>query len=191
MSVKSDLRKEFKLARSAVKNKSAKDTQIAKALINSDVYQNAELVLFYASFGDEVGTDICIADALDKGKKIALPVCTDKSGNMKFYYITSLSQTVEGAYSIREPDTALCREVEDFSSSICIVPAIAFDKQGYRLGYGGGYYDRFLKNYTSIFVGLCYNEMIVESLPVEKYDRAVDFLVCEKGIYAVRQGGSK
>ncbi|MDE6768031.1 MAG: 5-formyltetrahydrofolate cyclo-ligase, partial [Eubacterium sp.] len=104
---------------------------------------------------------------------------------MKFYYINSLKDIKTGFFGVREPDTDICCEVADFNDSICIVPAIAYDKKGYRLGYGKGYYDRFLENFSFISVGLCYNELIMDVLPIGEYDIPVDYIITQDGILTI------
>lgn len=185
MSVKGELRKELKAKRRAIANKTEKDRKISDNLLSFEPYKKAQTVLFYAALDDEINIDLCIKKALDSGKMVALPVCTDKNGNMKFYYISSLSDIKTGFFGVREPDTDICNEVVDYSSSICIVPAIAYDKQGFRLGYGKGYYDRFLKKYISHSIGLCYNELIEDKLPIGEYDIPVDYIISENGIITV------
>ncbi|MCC8073535.1 MAG: 5-formyltetrahydrofolate cyclo-ligase [Clostridiales bacterium] len=183
MSVKSELRKQFKSERKAISNKEEADIIICKNLLSSTFYKNAKTVLFYAALDDEINLDCCILDALNSNKKVALPVCLDNDGNMEFYYINSLDDILVASFGVREPNSN-CKKVTDFSGSVCIVPGIAFDRHGYRLGYGKGYYDRFLKNYTLNSVGVCYNKLIKEKLPVGEYDIAVDYIVSENGIFS-------
>lgn len=180
MQIKTSLRKQLRQERRNICNKSELDDRICKNLLKSDFYKNAETVLFYAALDEEINIDKCIISAIDSGKKAALPVCTDTDGNMRFYYINSLNDLKAGAFGVREPDTDFCHEVKDFNGSVCVVPGIAYDVKGYRLGYGKGYYDRFLKNFPLISVGLCYNELVRTSLPTEEYDIPVDYIVTEK-----------
>lgn len=184
MSVKKDLRKEFKALRKSI-HSGQNDEKICKILSECEIYQNAETVLFYASLDDEICVDSVIEDAISKGKKVALPVCTDTDGNMDYYYIHSLDDLITGFFSVREPDTNFCKICHDFSNSICVVPGIAFDKNGYRLGYGKGYYDRFLKKTALVSVGLCYNELVVEKIPNEKYDIPVDYIITQDRLITV------
>ncbi|MGN0521061.1 MAG: 5-formyltetrahydrofolate cyclo-ligase [Eubacterium sp.] len=189
MSLKQDLRKELKQKRRKIKNKLSADSVICENLICSDEYLNAQTILFYAALDDEINIDSCINDTLLLGKKVALPACIDSDGNMEFYYIESLKNLKAGSFGVREPDIDKQPCVSDFSSAVCIVPAIAFDKKGYRLGYGKGYYDRFLEKFNSVSIGLCYNELILDELPIGEYDIPVDCIITQNGIYRVRQGG--
>lgn len=187
MQIKSELRQLYKEKRRNIADKEIKDDHIISSFLDSDLYKNAELILCYASLKSEISTDKLITAALSDGKRVALPLCTDKNGSMEFYFIDSLSDISEGAFGIREPNAEKCKRAEDFANSICVVPALAFDKKGCRLGYGKGYYDRFLKNYTFISVGLCYNDFIMDSLPTDEYDEAVDYIACEDKTISVKE----
>lgn len=186
MQIKSELRKELLLKRKNVDKKSQKDESICENLICSDVYLDAKQVLFYAALDDEINVDECINDALMLGKKVALPRCINSNGDMKFYFINSLDELESGHFGVREPKEDSKNEVLNYESTICIVPGVAFDKKGYRLGYGKGYYDRFLKKSTALSVGLCYNELVNDKLPIDEYDIAVDYIVDENGIVKVK-----
>lgn len=183
--MKKDLRKILKKQRRCISDKSTSDQRIRNYLMESDIFKNADAILFYAALDDEINIDECIDFALSKGKKAALPVCLDDNGNMKFYYIDSLNDIQTGYFGVREPDTDICREVTDFNNTICIVPGIVYDKNGYRLGYGKGYYDRFLENYSFISVGLCYNELIIDALPIGEYDVPVNYIITQDGLRAI------
>lgn len=185
MQIKKELRKELKAKRKNIEKKQQSDEFIRENLICSDLYLDAKQVLLYAHLDDEINMDDCINDALLLGKRVALPVCTDDSGNMEFYYICSIRDLKAGFFGVREPDINKCQRVMDFTDSICVVPAIAYDKKGYRLGYGKGYYDRFLKNNTLISVGVCYNELIEDNLPRDEYDIPVNYIITQNGLIVV------
>lgn len=185
MQIKKELRKELRLKRKSIVEKQQCDEFIRENLICSDLYLESKQVLFYACLDDEINIDECITDALLLGKKAALPVCRDDNGNMDFYYVNSMQDLISGFFGVREPDINKCEKVTDFSDSICIVPAIAYDRNGYRLGYGKGYYDRFLKNNSLISVGVCYNELIEDNLPVDEYDIPVNYIITQNGLIVV------
>jgi 5-formyltetrahydrofolate cyclo-ligase len=113
-------------------------------------------------------------------KRVALPRC-EGDGKMNFYYINSVNDLKKGAYGIQEPNEK-CALFEGRDSALCIVPALSYDKHGHRLGYGGGYYDRFLSKFSGKTVGICYEENICDSLMHGKYDRPVTLIVTEKRI---------
>lgn len=185
MQIKEKLRQELKIKRKNIKDKDFLDKKICENLLKCDAYNNAKTILFYAALDDEINIDFCIEYAVSQGKKSALPACMDKSGNMKFYYINTLSDLKYGYFGLREPDIKICREVTDFSDSICIVPALAYDRQGFRLGYGKGYYDRFLQNFSFISLGLCYNELIQDNLPIGEFDVPVNYIITQDGVFSV------
>ncbi len=178
MSVKAELRKELLKKRRQVVDKKNKDEIICNRLINFEHYIEASQVLLFSALEDEINIDSVIADALESGKRVALPKCLDKKGSMNFYYINSFDDLKEGFFGLKEPDVN-CERVTDFEASLCVVPAVCYDKKGFRLGYGRGYYDRFLKNYISKSVGLCYNELLVDDLPVEDYDIPVGSVITD------------
>lgn len=177
--MKNELRKDYKKIRNDIKNKVKLSFQISDNLFNSEIYNNAESVFCYSSFGSEVDTTDIILNSLARNKTVALPVCKDKNGNMDFYKINSFSDLIEGAYGILEPNTNICEKINSTEKTLITVPAVIFDKKGYRIGYGKGYYDRYLKNFNGISVGLCYNECIVDEVPIGEFDQKVDFIDCE------------
>lgn len=161
--------------------KSEMDRDIILRLISSEIYFDAGNILAYASTEDEVSTKAFVTAAFANGKRVAFPRCTDLDGSMDFYYVDSVKDLKRGAFGIFEPSEK-CRRVpeSDYRKSLCIVPGLAFDISGYRLGYGKGYYDRFLSNYDGISVGLCYTACVKFKLPSDEYDRRVDRLITEK-----------
>ena len=179
------LRAEFQRIRASVYDRNTKNEDITNFLIESDEYKYSDKVYAYWSVGSEVETQKIILKALDDNKMVALPKCIDKDGNMKFYYIASVSDLVDGMYGIKEP-----REIypaDDFTNkSLCIVPALSFAEDGYRLGYGKGYYDRFLSKFTGVSIGLCFSDCLCEKLPADSYDKKVNYIVTNEKIYDIR-----
>ena len=188
MQIKNKLRKTLKEARSNVSDKSEKADLILQRLISLEEYKSADTLLCYVSFGDEVDTHRLIKLALKDGKTVAVPYCKDR-GIIEFYIINSLDELKLGAYGIKEPDIIFNKRLEVPENSIIIVPGLAFNRFGFRIGYGGGYYDRFLENYKHISVGLCYNDMLFDEIPTEKYDMPVGIVVTDKQI--IYTGGGK
>ena len=186
--MKSDLRKKYKQLRKSIQNKTELDRLICINFLQSDLYKKADAVLCYSSLPDEISTDLIINQALVDGKILALPVCTDNKGNMKFYIINSPSQLIAGSFSVMEPDTECCKPFSFSSFPVCVVPALCFDKKGYRIGYGKGYYDKFLKKFTSVSVGLCYNTFIEDALPCDEFDEKVDFIITQSNILNCKGG---
>lgn len=180
---KSLIRADYKTIRSSVKQRSEKENIIVEKLETFNVVTDADIVLVYAACGSEVNIDSFIKYLLSSGKTVALPVCLDKTGDMDFYYIDSLDAVEYGMYGIREPERNKLYDVRMFDKSVCIVPAVCFDKSGMRIGYGKGYYDRFLERFNGNTIGVSFEECVAEKLPHSEYDKKVDYLITDKNIY--------
>ncbi|MDR1627219.1 MAG: 5-formyltetrahydrofolate cyclo-ligase [Oscillospiraceae bacterium] len=156
------------------------DFDIFNILISSEEYKYCNALFVYVSKPIEVGTYGIISHALEKEKSVAVPKCSAEDLTMSFYKITSFKDLEKGYFQIYEPIKEKCPEVKTFSSGICIVPGFCFDIYGHRLGYGKGYYDKFLENFKGVKIGICYSDYIFEKLPANKHDQKVDILVTEK-----------
>lgn len=187
---KNSLRKSFKSIRAALSKdeKKALDFNVFSHMINSVIFMNAETVITYVSTDIEVDTLEIIRYALNSKKKVAVPKCVDGTRLMDFYYIKSLDDLEVAAFSVLEPIKDKCIKVNSFDNSICLVPGLSFDMKGYRLGYGKGYYDRFLSKYNGSTIGLCYGSCLTDMLVINEYDKAVDYIVTEKNIYCTKGG---
>lgn len=161
-----------------VKNKL--DKKISEIFLSSKEYKQCKILFAFVSSEIEVDTSDIISNALADGKKLALPKCRNKSGEMDFYFVTSVNQLKKGTFSIPEPDSAVCTAVDDSVSGLCLVPGLCYDMHGYRIGFGKGYYDRFLQKFSGISVGLCYTRCIEQKLPRGVFDKPVDILITEK-----------
>ncbi len=179
---KKALRKELKEIRRSDENKSVSDELIFRRLLESGLLAGADRVFLYFSVSDEVDTERLISFLLDEGIGIALPRCIDGNGSMIFYSVSSQKQLIQGMYGIKEPDASCCPKAIATCHSVCIVPGLSFDCEGFRLGYGKGYYDRFLSDFDGISVGLCRENCRRDYLPRNDFDKRVDFLITEKEI---------
>lgn len=164
--LKASLRKSAKEFRNNLLpfEKQRKDEIIFQKVMSLDEYKNAETVLCYYSTDIEVDTLKLIDYSLKQGKRVALPKCTDNLGHMQFKLIESVNSLENGAFGIKEPSDN-CELFTDSENAICIVPALMIDDKGYRLGYGKGYYDNFLKSFRGAKCVICYKENVIESLP--------------------------
>ena len=148
--------------------------------MSSTEFLSADTLLTYFPIGSEIDLTPITERALSLGKSVAYPVCDTETSTLTFKYIHSLAELTAGSYSIPEPsesDEIFC----DKSSALCIVPALAVDKSGVRLGYGRGYYDRFLKNFSGTAIVAIYSELLTDALPRDKYDIPLEFIVTERG----------
>ena len=182
---KNEIREKYKSLRAALdpKVKAEWDEAVCRSFISSATYRFATVLLLYAPKPDEVDVLPIALQALDDGKRVAFPRCIPDTHDMTFHFVSSLSQLVSGSYGLREPSPDL--EKYDRSSpetAAYLIPALVYDLMGYRIGYGKGYYDRYLSSFTGSKVGTVYSEYIVESLPRGRYDLSVDFIVTERGI---------
>lgn len=185
---KNELREESKKYRREMskEDKAERDLRIRRRLRTLYQYPGAKTILCYTSKAIEVDTFGIIQDAWDAGKQVAVPRCVDGTRLMEFYLIKSFDDLEKGSFGVLEPIVAQCELLTDFSSSICVVPALGYDLDGYRLGYGAGYYDRFLSNYPGLKVGIIYAACVKPRLPRGRYDVPVSLLLTEDYLRSIR-----
>ncbi|MDE6500941.1 MAG: 5-formyltetrahydrofolate cyclo-ligase [Ruminococcus sp.] len=167
------LRKNFSEIRKNIPDRIQKDTLIRKKF--SETAENYDTILLYASFGSEIDT-LSVAEELFGKYVVAFPV-SHKDGIMTFHIVESLADLHKGMYGIYEPDVSM-KQPEITDRTLCVLPGLAFMTDGARLGYGGGYYDKFLQKYPQIHkVALSYEELITENLPVMSHDIRADYIL--------------
>lgn len=157
------------------------DAAIIEEVEQMECYRKASVIFCYVSMPGEVETTAWMKQAWKDGKRIAVPRC-EARGIMEAYEIESLDDLESGAYGIREPKRS-CPRVLPQQIDLCIIPCVAADKDGWRLGYGGGYYDRYLPQTEAVRVLLCREAMICERIPTEEHDCRMDFVVTELGVW--------
>lgn len=182
--MKTETRKKLRWLRETCTCKEERSETIENLLINSELFKKADTVMLYYSTGDEVSTMKIFDACLENGKRIAFPRCLDSEGTMEFYLIKDKDDLEKGMYGIVEPKKD-CELLIPDENALCIVPGIAFDKQGYRMGYGKGYYDRYLSRYKLISIGLTYMLLFCGKLPTDSFDRRVSYIITEKNIYKI------
>lgn len=156
---------------------------ICENVISSERYRACGLILCFMSTEIEVDTSRILSAAFADGKRVAIPRCVRLDGEwrMEFRFIESPEDVVTGVYNLREPSSKNpLVAADEMSDALCIVPGLAYDGGGYRIGFGGGYYDRFLSDFRGVSCGVCFDEFTVERLGRESTDIAVDMLVTEK-----------
>ena len=178
---KKELRKYFSSVRKSAKSQE-KDTLIAARLLSERKITEADTVLLFASFGYEPDTWKISEVLLSQGKTVAFPKCQSE-GNMTFHCIKSLDELKSGAYGICEPDTSLSQPTVT-DKTVCIVPGLAFAESGARLGYGGGFYDRFLKDRNNIFtVAAAFEMQITKEFETDEFDICPDIIVTQERVF--------
>lgn len=181
-SIKNEMRDEYKKKRQAMdsEEKLRLDSKISERFLSSMSYKYANQILLYASTDDEISTDIIFKKAIADGKNCFFPRCFEHS-QMAYYKASSEKDLISDKYNIKAPaDSSEIYEPQP--SDVCIVPAMAYDKKGFRLGYGKGFYDRFLPNFMGVKIGFCYSSFIRPQLPRGRYDISVDSIITEKGV---------
>lgn len=181
--VKSSLRQKYKDIRAAIptNEKTALDKKICSFATSLASFRFADTILIYYPIGSEINVMPIAERAWAMGKRVAFPLSNAEEKTMEFKYVGSTDELTKGEYSIPEPRED-AESVRDFSRSVCIVPGLIFDREGYRIGYGKGFYDRFLCSYTETKVGLAYSDLILDYVPRGRFDKHVDILVSEKGV---------
>lgn len=180
--IKTELRQKYRGLRQAMppEIKEQRDEAIADQVRRLWQYENNDVLLIYVSTDIEVDTFRIIRRALADGKRVAVPRCVPDTRNMEFYYIQSTDELEPGMFGVLEPAACPEKMYRPNDRGLCIVPAFSYDWNGYRLGYGKGYYDRFLSRFEGNIVGICYSDCVQRTLPHGRYDRPVELLVTEK-----------
>jgi len=154
-----------------------------KYLENFFHFRKSRSIFVYVSFLGEVDTHKIIKRNLHS-KIIYAPSLNSKSTTIAPSRLKSWSDLKKGTYGILEPKNGPTFDVN--AIDMCIIPGAAWDKNGHRIGFGKGYYDRFLQNYKGIKVGLAYDFQIVKNIPADKHDIAVDYIITDRGIIVCR-----
>lgn len=147
-------------------------------------YRSTDLLLAYVTYRNEMDTTPLIERAWKDGKRVAVPVCD--RGKLVFYEIDTLEGMRIGSRGVLEPDPTGLKQVteEDLEGSVCLVPGLVFDADGYRIGYGAGYYDNFLADYPGLKVGLVRALRISGNpLPHDDHDVPMDVLVSDGSVW--------
>lgn len=156
--------------------------QLHDVLFQSKLWKEAETIGLYISFGIELETKSIIEEAFALGKNIVIPKTIPETKQMNFYQITDWSQVQKGHFGILEPIVEQVTYIEKDNIDLLIVPGLVFSKDGYRIGFGGGYYDRFLVNFIHPTVSLVSKRQLRDAIPINKYDIPVNYLITEDGI---------
>ena len=188
---KDAIRKEFSKKRDEIEltEREARSNKICSLATSLVSFRHADVILMYAPIKSEIDVMPIFKEALARGKRVAFPRCNVEDRTMQFHFVTSEDDLSPCAYGIREPKPEL--EVYDPESTkgvaICYVPGLAFDVYGYRLGYGKGYYDKFMNKFSGCTIGLVYSEFVVNALPKGRFDCHCDIMLTEKGIKQLKQ----
>ena len=159
---------------------STNSKKITEKLLSVNCIKDANTIMLYLNFNNEVKTDQLITKLISLRKTVAAPVTLKNERKLIPFKITNLKDGINiGAYGIREPKKDPYNELNVEDIDILIVPAVAYDKDCYRLGYGGGFYDRFLPNCSSYNIGISYDFQIVDDFQIESHDIILDEIISD------------
>lgn len=163
----------------------ALSSRVQRQLLASALFRDSKRVSLYSSFGNEVLTDDLFRQAMDSGKEVFYPrAARDGSRTLKFLRVTSLDDLSPGAYDIPEPVTGEFAEPATFD--LIVVPGVAFDPKGGRLGFGMGYYDKALADARCPVAALAYEfQVLKEEIPIEPHDVRVSAIATERRLIRV------
>ena len=185
MTNKKELRRHLLTVRSRLSSEYKKECSdiISGKVIQQSEYQEAKTVMFYMPVRGEVDVLPAFQAALLSGKRVILPKTEKEEKSIRCYEVKGLKDLEKGAYGILEPEESKCREIGFQEVDLVIVPGVGFDVSGFRLGYGGGYYDRLLSRSPGVSrMGVAYDEQIVADVMPEPHDSMMDCLISPKKI---------
>lgn len=171
---KSDFRKELLKKRKLLKSEEF-DKKVIQNVIKFLKLNNLKSLLCFVSLSYEIDT----SDILnDKNFNIAVPRVFGE--NMEFFKFLSFEDLEIGNFGVREPKNS--EKVQKNDYDCCIIPGLSFSRDGKRIGYGKGYYDKYLKDYKNIKIGICYSDMLNDNIPVDENDVFMDVIITEKDV---------
>lgn len=185
---KQEFRNKYKAIRAQAASGAVRGAQGA-LLVQTSAYREADVVMTYMSFGSEADTLALARRVLADGKRLCVPVCEAETHTITPAAVTDLDGELRpGHYGILEP--VHVEPVNIAEISLVVVPGLAFDREGYRVGYGGGYYDRFLPRlpHGAVTAGFTYDACVTDCVPRDAYDMPVDMVITQSGIRYRRHG---
>lgn len=161
---------------------------IKEKLFKQPEFEKAAAILFYADFGSEVPTTAMMEGALALGKTVILPITDIETNSLVLRKVTDLSHLEPNKYGIPEPVIENTAHIDADVIDLVIVPGMVFDEHGGRIGYGGGYYDRFLRKIDPIvpWISIAFELQIVPQIPSESHDLPVDMVITESRVIDCR-----
>lgn len=190
MKLKDEIRSKIKIKRKtlASEEKYKFDGLIYEKIISTVSYQKANKIFIFVSFGDEVDTHQTIYKAFQDNKQVYVPKVISKKEGMVAVKIQSFQDLKPGIMGILEPENVEIHE-DNYEFDLAIIPGLAFDKAGGRIGYGGGYYDRFLNNVAKNCRLICigYEFQLIENIPMEAHDIRVHGIITENNFYDFKE----
>lgn len=186
--LKAEIRKQVLARRDAlsVGERRSLSERITARLLALEAYRDAGCIMAYASFGSEFDTADFLADLRAQGKTLVLPALERGSRALRLHVVSDpASQLVAGVWGILQPRADLCPQIAPAQLEFVLVPGVAFTRRGERLGYGGGYYDGFIRSLARRppLVAAAFSVQILPELPVSERDQSVDCVITEDAAY--------
>ena len=150
-------------------------------LASTSEFKTASTLLIYFPINNEISPLPLFELAKKLGKVVAFPVCDHETGTLIFRAVSELNSLVKGKFGLLEPSKS-CETVSPDKDTLCIVPSLALSRNGARLGYGKGFYDRFLCNFEGVCAGFTYSELLFDSIPSEMHDSALNMIITESEV---------
>ena len=187
MDAKKNLRKTIKAKLSEISLPQYLDHSynVAQQLFQNDEWIEASTVAITVSKSPEVDTFQIIRKGWETGKRIVIPKCEPNSRELDFRELKRFSELESVYYGLYEPIVSETKPVSPDGIDLVVVPGLAFSKNGYRLGFGGGYYDRFLANYQGKTIALAFKDQIVSEVPIESHDIPVGKIITNEGVIII------
>lgn len=188
---KKDLRRKMLIKRSKLPldKRNILSKTISGLLYETEYYKKAETIMAFINFGSEVNTRYMVEDSINLGKSIVIPITIPETKELKISRLLDYSELEIGFYNILTPKKEFLRFVDPSTIDLILVPGLIFAEDGYRIGYGGGYYDRFLSKIDPSVpkIGIGFDLQIQDKVPTDKYDIPVDFMLTEKGLRKINK----
>ncbi|MCF6137912.1 5-formyltetrahydrofolate cyclo-ligase [Pseudalkalibacillus berkeleyi] len=158
--------------------------QIREQLFQTDDWKKSDTIGVTVSRGNEINTYPIIEKAWEEGKTVVVPKCHAKDFSMDFRKIDSFEQLEVVYFGLKEPVVEKTELITPDEIDLLIVPGLLFDEEGFRIGFGGGFYDRYLERYTGTTVSLLHPVQLNNDIPRESFDKPVDYLILPKKVHA-------
>lgn len=173
------LRKEIqnKLKKISAFEKKQYENILYKKLFENEFFKKSKCIALTISFGTEIDTYPIIEKLLSEKKIVCSPICNKQTKEMIFYKFNSINELVDGYYGIKTPKEIKENIVEKENIDLILVPGVCFDKENFRIGFGKGYFDRYLKDFKGYTISLCFKEQIIQKVPRNKFDLKVKLVI--------------
>lgn len=183
---KKTLREEMmaKMAELSAEKRAEISQKLQMALFQTELWDNANTIGVNLSVENEWDTRNIVAEALRTGKRVVVPKTIPETKTLVFFHILDENHIEAGNFGLIEPIVEKTIPVDKNEIDLLIVPGLAFTKEGYRIGHGAGYYDRFLADFIHPTISLVATQQFIESFPIEAFDIPINYIITEEGILA-------